>query len=266
MCLILVIYYSHPMEFYGTRFEIVVKELVSSLFGRTYYIDNFGQLSTLDIGVEKKLKLILDKIGLILGQYREVPKEVAGNIAYKIMDIVKNEIAVRVEQKGYETILLNPSIFSDPFLRSVRTEEFKRKSFPYFCYGLIYHCDFLIAHGYILNKNIKEIIVKRLEYIISNIKDHRVKEYCCSLIELIKKASDMVWSPGTIKEIKYAIDIGKKCFIMRVNRLEDLTPDGFNKLREFIIPFDKHGLRLYNKIWRPIIKSITRNLMDNLLN
>jgi len=240
-----IIYYAHPMETYWTYLEDVVEELVKRRFVEIYHIDSWPSLcKVVNENACKELKSIYVTMRGFVKQYEKgrIPESDAKQIAYDLMKILRSNAIVN-------NILLNPSTFRDPFQIS---ETFKRKAYPHFCYGLIDHCDSVVAHGYIMNSYIKQIFTAWLKMPTSS---PEVSEYCHSLLELISEV-EHIWSPGTCDEIKYALKKGKEVFYLRDDILQRVSNEDIEIINRGKVRFDKYGLKLYNKIWQPIAEGV----------
>jgi len=136
-------------------------------------------------------------------------------------------------------------------------ETFKRKAYPHFCFGIIDYCDVVVAHGYLMDAHIKRLFKAWFKM---RLPDNEVPEYCNSIIPLLDKAKDVIWSPGTCEEVKYSLNKGKEVFCLRNKTLQKITSRDINLIDAGKVPFDKYGLKLYNKIWQPIAKSVYETL------
>ncbi len=80
---------------------------------------------------------------------------------------------------------------------------------------------------------------------------------------LIAEAEGILWSPGTLSEVKYALEKGKTVFVLRGTKLRKVKIEDVSRFKE--VPFDNYGLRLYNEIWQPTAKRVYRTLTPHSL-
>lgn len=205
-------------------------------------------------GLHRLDNTVFDRMSEIVRNYRnnKIPPDIAREVAHDFMKILKDCIPED------DIVVLNPKLFSSAHLLLAKTEIFKRKSFPFFCHGIIDHCNMVVAHGYILNEHIKSILLNWFKYPFS--RKGKIREYLDKLIEIVENANDMLWSPGTFEEIKYALRQNIEVFIVSENALHKLSKVEIRRIKKYVIPFDKHNLYLYNKIWQPIVDSVYRIL------
>lgn len=243
-----IIYYAHPLETYQSFLEVIMEGAVRKQFGEVYHIDELSKLNKIvNKEYREKLKDLFTQMSELVNIYGgKIPESDAKDVAYCFMEILKLGITVECN------ILFNPSIFSDIHLIiEAGSEEFKRKAFPFFCYGLIDHCDVIVAHGYVMDSFIRELLKSWLK--LPEDFDKRIREYSYGILKLIE-SKDILWSPGTYSEIKYATEKGKKVFFLQNRSLKKATVDDLNTF--ITIPFDNYDLRLYNKLWQPIASSV----------
>ncbi|MEM4488807.1 MAG: hypothetical protein QXK88_08460 [Desulfurococcaceae archaeon] len=251
-----IIYYAHPIETYGTCVENFTEELARKQFGKIYHICDWSQLyRAIGKDAREKLRNLFSKMGELVRQYKsKIPETDAESIAHEFMRAFKSGVVVDHD------ILFNPKTFSDVLLIGVRSEMFKKKAFPHFCYGLIDYCDIIVAHGYIMNDNIKRLF---LDYLTPSTSNEEVAEYCREIRNLIAEAEGILWSPGTLSEVKYALEKGKTVFVLRGTKLRKVKIEDVSRFKE--VPFDNYGLRLYNEIWQPTAKRVYRTLTPHSL-
>ena len=248
------IYYAHPVETYQTYIEDFVEELVKKKFGEVLHIkDWFSLRQAVSEKACEELKDLFAKIRRFVIQREKdrIPETDAKSIAHTFMKVVGTNITAA------KNVLFNPSTFGDPFLAMAKSETFKRKAYPHFCYGLIDYCDVVVAHGYVMDAHTK-CLFKAWFKMRSPF--HEVTEYCKSIIKLLNKAKSMIWSPGTCEEIKYSLNKGKEIFCLQNKTLQKITSNDINLIDAEKVPFDKYGLKLYNKIWQPIAESVYKTL------
>lgn|GEM_PF-3161683 len=244
-----IIYYAHPKETYGTYLENVIERLTREQFGEIYHIYRWFTLREAVNGdVYKKLGNIKERMEILIRKYgvEKIPEPKAKDVAHDLMKVLRQGITSK-------NILFNPRVFSSIF----QGEIFKSKAYPSFCEGLIDCCDVVVTHGYPLDDYIRKLLVAWLNLPTF---DEAVSEYCGEIFRLADKVRDMLWSPGTVTEIEYASENGKKVFLLEGISLRRVANEDINEVKHRVIPFDKHERYLYNKIWQPIAESIYRTL------
>jgi hypothetical protein len=261
------IYYAHPKETYGTYLEDLMKEVVEKHLGETYYIKNLPSLQrAVDESVYEQFKNLFTKMRNATEQFKKekIPESYAKDIAHEFMGILKSNVCVSVKN-----ILLNPSTFSQIFIREKRGdlvifkevgEDFKGKSFPHFCYGIIDYCDFIVAHGYVIDNHTKRVFKELLKEVEKYSSRYEISEYCKQLLKVLNRSKGNVWSPGTFNEIEYALKIGKKVYCLQYENLVEIFNMDSLPDKEAKITFDEYGLRLYSLIWQPMAESVYRVL------
>jgi len=100
-------------------------------------------------------------------------------------------------------------------------KEKKKKEGMNFCYKLIDKCDYVVFQRFIFHKGFKKFVINH----ISHIDKENLRE---QLKNIIKKRK--VITPGTAKEVNYALKKGKKFYEIIRERLKEVK----NKLREDI--------------------------------
>ncbi|MEM2175445.1 MAG: hypothetical protein QXI58_07505 [Candidatus Micrarchaeia archaeon] len=246
-----IIYYSHPLETYRTFLEILVEKAVRKQFEEIYHMDEFNKIKSIEVINDEKLIEIFIQMRKLINKYKnKIPETDAKEIAHSFMKILKLSITTKCN------ILFNPSIFSNIFSIGVISEEFKRKAYPFFCQGLIDYCDVIVAHGYIMDNYITELFKSWLKLLMTF--DQIIREYSSEILRLIEFRNTLL-SPGVYHEMKYAIEKGKKVLLLQINEnLKEVTVDNLDSFK--VIPFDKYGLKLYNKLWQPIAESVYQTL------
>jgi len=210
--------------------------------------------------LDLKLNETLSKMRDLVQEFEnKIPEEEAKGVAYSFIEIIKNINF----PSDVSAIVVNPKIFSHVLLHRFRSRIFKSRSYPHFCFGLIDKCDLIVAHGYLMDEEIKRLVMSWLQYVKYASRDKRVKGYCEELINLISKARSTIWSPGTRTELIYGLEKGKEVYV--VTNLKDLKLNKISYIKDMdlqisTVPFDRYGLRLYNKVWRPIISNIYSTL------
>jgi hypothetical protein len=266
------IYYAHPIETYKTYLEDLIEETVQKHLGETSHIRNRSSLRhAVEKGAHKKFDSLFIKMKDTVKRFRggKIPESDAFSIAHEFMEALKDNICVNAKN-----ILLNPSTFSG---LSVVTESnfiifeevgdrFKRMAFPHFCYGLIAHCDAVVAHGYVIDSYIKCVLKGLLKELKKSLSQLEVSEYCGRLLEILDGPRRIIWSPGTFNEIKYALDMRKEVYCLRNKTLRKVSSRSALPANSAVIPFDEYGLRLYNRIWQPIARSVYGALTETLRN
>jgi len=243
-----IIYYAHPMETHITYLEHIMEESVKKLFGRVHHINEWSKLKKfVGENSHRKLKEFKTQMNELANMYRKIPEDDAKKLGHNIMEILKSNM------RANQSILLSPSTFSEVFSyfppkrgRAI-IDEFKRKAFPSFCYGLIDHCDIMVAHGYILDDYTRRILKSWLELPWYFRREER--EYSNGIIQLVETETNLL-SPGVCCEIKYALNKEMKVYFFQNEELEEITREDFNMLKA--ISFD--GYYSYNKIWQPIAR------------
>ncbi len=244
-----IIYYAHPKETYSTYLENVIERLTREQFGEIYHIYRWFMLHEAVNGdVYKELRSIKEEMGDLVREYgvEKIPELEAKYVAHDLMRVLRHGITSK-------NILFNPRVFSS----ILQGEIFKSKAYPSFCEGLIDCCDVIVTHGYPLDDYIRKLLVAWLNLPTS---DEAMSEYCSEILTLVDKVRDMLWSSGTVTEMKYASENGKKVFFLQGTSLRRATNEDVNEVKRKVIPFDKHGRYLYNKLWQPIAESIYRTL------
>ena len=231
-----IIYYSHPMETYGTCLEDYMETLVKHKFGDLYSISGWVTLldSVDDDGKRSLLKLDHKMEQLGRGSRREA-KEQAKGMSREVIETLQHRIAVNCDK-----ILLNPAAF--------QRCEFKRMTFPIFCRCLIDHCDIVVGHGDVLNGDIRTLILSNIEA-----RKWYAPEYHEQLSKLVKHTS-MPWAPGSIDELKHAIKVGKHVLILTEGRLREINSKDIAQIENSIVPFYPPSRQAYFKLWRDPVK------------
>jgi hypothetical protein len=240
------------METYETYLEDLMEEAVKRLFGETYHIKSLRLLyHVVHKNANEKFDYLFAKIDKVIKQFcKNNLKCDAENIAHEFMKILRDNVCVNVNN-----ILVNPSIFNEV------NEEFKKNSFPHFCFGLIDCCECFVTHGYVIDSHIKYALKRCLNNKIRKSSSQPWKsEFCSKLLDFLDRSGGNVWSPGVFKEIEYALKIGKEVYclqnetLIKVYNLNSL-PDN-----DIVITLDKYGL--YKEIWQPIARSVYRTLTE----
>jgi hypothetical protein len=238
-----VIYYSHPMETYGTCLEDRMEVIVRKEFGDFYNISGWVTLldAADDDGKRDFLDIDSEMARLGRGGRREAKRR-AKALSRRVVTTLRRRFAV-----NYGSVLLNPAAFQQ--------REFKRMTFPEFCRALIDHCDVVVGHGDILNGTIKKIILSNI-----NARKSYAPDYHRQLRKLVMK-TDMLWTAGSVDELRHAVSLGKQVLVLHGSELQPIDSRSLSQLESLVVPFyrpDDHNhsyRQVYFKVWRDPVRN-----------
>jgi hypothetical protein len=225
------------METYGTCLEEYMEVLVKNKFGDLYCISGWVTLlDAVDDDGKKKLLKIDRKMERLGGGSRREAKKAARTMSRDLIATLRRKIAVNCD-----SVLLNPAAF--------QRREFKRMTFPVFCRCLIDHCEIVVGHGDVLDGDIREMILSNMEA-----RKSYAPAYYEQLCKLVKQRN-VLWAPGSIDELKHAVNAGKQVLILMQDRLEEADSKVLSHIENSVVPFYPPSRRAYIKLWREPVKN-----------
>ena len=246
------IYYSHPMETYRTCVEDITEKAVREQLGEVYHVNGWGLiLDAVDEYGREKLKSLSEKMARLSEAGEAASQRNAKKLGHAVIGTLKSRMII-----DSRIVLVNPSTLS---IKGV--ERFKSYAFPFFCHGMIDLCETVFAHGYILNETIRKLLLKWLQT-----RQSRHPGYCKALCDLVSKPVDMLWSPGALDEVGYAVANQKNVLQLKNGSLQKITKTDVNQFKAVKVPFDDQGLRLYNKIWKPAATNAYKEWCQELVS
>jgi len=245
------IYYSHPMETYRTCVEDIMEKAVREQLGEVYHVSGWGPLlDAVDEYGREELKSLSKEMARLSNAGKAASQRNAKKLGHAVTRTLKSRMII-----DSRIVLVNPSTLS---IKDV--ESFKSHAFPFFCHGMIDLCETVVAHGYILNETIRTLLLKWLQT-----RQSRSPGYCKTLCDLVGKSVDMLWSPGTLNEIGYALANRKNVFQLKNEALQKITKKSVKQFKAVEVPFDDQGLHLYNKIWKPAATNAYKEWCQELM-